>query len=119
MARGPFGSPSQLGQPGELVLEPEPVVERHVDRVEIRPPVHGDRVVEGDAQLHPDAHEQVVGQVADPDACLEYGFIGRGSTGCCSAWLIAASDPELRDAGRRTSSASACWRVSTISLERT
>ena len=64
---GLFLSRRQRDQLGELVLEPEPVIERHVDRVEVRPPVHGDRVVEGDAQLHPDAHEQVIGQVADPE----------------------------------------------------
>ena len=49
----------------ELIPEPEPIVERNVDRVEIRTTVHSDGVIKGDTQLYANTMKQTFSKLED------------------------------------------------------
>src|SRR5439155_14706215 len=60
----------QLANLGKLLFQPSPIVQRHVDVVQVRAAVHRLRLEKRNAQLHADAAEKRFGQLKDASTPL-------------------------------------------------
>ena len=73
----------KVADPGELLPQPRPVIQRIIEGVQAGAPVHGNGLVFGYAQLHADTLKKGVAQFHDPGPPVFRHTLGQGALKNC------------------------------------